>query len=284
MRAASKAQSKQSEGEWAAKTGIGQSPWRENKAWSKSLCSYTPAIAKRLFTAATASVLLNVMLPLAHAQTQPTWVPTPTTAHYTLQAGGMTVGESTWTLREAGAEKYHFDSRTEPVAPYSWFRPDVVTRQSVVRLSGNVLDSERYHYAKTGGKRERKVTVNLNWKTRQATIEAKGQTRVEAIKPGTLDQFSYLLAVMRDLSLGKAQLSYAVASRSGIEVYAFERLGQESVDTPAGKMNAIKLRRLGQDKRQTTIWFATLKGYWPIQIRHEEKDDDPVIIQVNQFN
>ena len=242
------------------------------------------AISQRVLIAAMAVMVLSAMPPSTNAQTAPPWAPSPTTANYALQAGGIKVGESTWTLRKAGANQYHFDSRTEPVAPYSWFRPDVVTRQSVVRLSGNVLDSERYHYAKTGGKRERKVTVNLNWKTRQATIEAKGQTRVEAIKPGTLDQFSYLLAVIRDLSLGRAQFRYAVASRSGIEVYAFERLGQESVDTPAGKMNAIKLRRLGQDKRQTTIWFATLKGYWPIQIRHEEKDDDPVIIQMNQFN
>lgn len=231
-----------------------------------------------------AVMVLSVIPPSTNAQTAPPWAPSPTTANYALQAGGIKVGESTWTLRAAGANQYHFNSRTEPVAPYSWFRPDVVTRESVVRLNGTVLESERYHYAKTGGKRDREVTVELDWNTHQATIKAKGQTRTEVIRAGTLDQFGYLLAVMRDLSLGRAQFRYAVASQSGVEVYAFERLGHESIDTPVGKLDAVKLKRLGQQKRQTTIWFAISEGYWPIQIRHEEKDDDPVMIQLNHLN
>ena len=39
IRAASIATSKQSDGEWAAITGNGQSPCLENKACNKSLCS-----------------------------------------------------------------------------------------------------------------------------------------------------------------------------------------------------------------------------------------------------
>ena len=50
------------------------------------------------------------------------WAPSPTTANYALQAGGISRGVNV-DLRAAGANQYHFNSRTEPVAPTPGFDP-----------------------------------------------------------------------------------------------------------------------------------------------------------------
>jgi hypothetical protein len=195
------------------------------------------------------------------------WLPQRIDARYAVKAealGGRVVGETRWRVDRPEPGVLVYESVMEP----SVFFLSETRQKSVIDVVGEQLRPRRYDY----NKRNRHDSVVFNWQSGRVTSKKKGRPYDLALAPNTLDKLSYLLAAMRDLAAGKRELSYAVASGDVVEEYRLQVTGKSLVKTGRGNYQALEVKRLGQKKRQTTIWFAPALKYLPVKVLHVEKD------------
>jgi hypothetical protein len=130
----------------------------------------------------------------------------------------------------------------------------------------------QYHH-KVFGKR-RDAILNFDWPNARVTNDVDNKPWQMDIPAGTLDKLAYQMQIRLDLPGGKTRLSYPVADGGSLKQYDFEVLGSESVSTPAGTFNAIKVQRdRGEDaKRETYIWFAPELDYMIVKLYQVESD------------
>lgn len=78
---------------------------------------------------------------------------------------------------------------------------------------------------------------------------------------------------MTDLAEQKKSFTYRIADGGKLKDYDIRVIETETVTTPLGKIEAIKLIRYRKDKnkRQTTLWCAPSLNYLPVKLEHTEK-------------
>ncbi len=70
-------------------------------------------------------------------------------------------------------------------------------------------------------------------------------------------------------------MSYQVLDGDEVETYDFRVLGEETVETKAGRLDAVKVERVRdptQSKRETLLWFAKDWDFLLVQLYQVEKD------------
>ena len=97
----------------------------------------------------------------------------------------------------------------------------------------------------------------------------------------TQDKLLYQITLMIDLMQGREKPQYAIADGGTLKDYDFSVLGEEKIDTPLGKLDTIKLKRI-DDKRHTVIWCAKSLDYLPVRIEQVEKDDANLAMMIRE--
>ena len=124
-------------------------------------------------------------------------------------------------------------------------------------------------YERTGGK-PRRVSIRFDWTKGVAYNTSRGETWTLEVKPGTLDKLLYFLALMRDLADGSNNLEYTFTDGGKVKTYHLEVLGHETLDTPLGSLDTVKVRH-ESNERETTLWCAPALHYLPVRVEHLEK-------------
>jgi hypothetical protein len=69
-------------------------------------------------------------------------------------------------------------------------------------------------------------------------------------------------------------VEYAIADGGSLKTYRFMVVGEETVETPAGTFDTLKLERLREDNtRYTALWCAPELNYLPVKLMQRESDD-----------
>jgi hypothetical protein len=94
------------------------------------------------------------------------------------------------------------------------------------------------------------------------------------VPTGTQDKLSYQLQLRLDLLAGKTDMTYAVADGGKLKEYRFKVTGEEQIDTPYGRYNAVRVMRdRGEDAdRETLIWLAPELDYLIVRLEQTESD------------
>ena len=134
-----------------------------------------------------------------------------------------------------------------------------------------------------------KKTENLtyNRKTGVANYDSKKKQRQVTLADGYLNRLTYQLQLQRDLINGVSPLQYQVISRGRLKSYNFEVMGEEILDTPLGKINTTKVKRIRKDNdRETMLWLAPKWNYLLVQLWQREKGggDYKIVLQQGTLN
>lgn len=190
-------------------------------------------------------------------------------ADYALYIKGVKVADMQRTLTHLHDGKYRFRSYTHATGLISLFRDEHVVEQSTWEFDSGTLKPLRYLYARTGGSKERRVTVNFDWAKNLITNTVNGDSWKMPTQPLVMDKLLYQFAIMYDLEAGKHSLSYTIADGGKIKTYKFESRGQEKIDTPLGKLDTLKVVRYRRNStRETTLWCAIRFKYLPVKVVH----------------
>lgn len=206
-------------------------------------------------------------------------------ATFVLEAKGTTFARTRWSL-VPGADGTHVStSRTEPAGMFALIRDDTRVERSVWTWAGDSLQPLAYDYERTGGK-ARKIRITFDWKNSVARHVSPAGTWKLPVPRGTLDKFSYMFAMMRDLGRGKRRFEYTIAD-GGRELrsYVLTSIANERIDTAVGTFDTVAVRRRHENsRRETTFWCARALGYLPVRIVHIERDGTPLTLRIQSLS
>lgn len=140
-------------------------------------------------------------------------------------------------------------------------------------LDNGQLQPQRYEYHRTGLGRDRHAQLSFDWAAQQVTNDVQDKAWKMALPAFAQDKLSYQLQLRHDLINGRQDLSYSIADGGRLKSYQFVVLGEEIVQTPLGKIKAVKVKRVRENsERQTHIWLAIDWDYLIVRIHQTEKD------------
>lgn len=146
---------------------------------------------------------------------------------------------------------------------------------SWLSLVNGDIRPHQYRYARKGMGKSKKIKQNFDWDTQQATGSDRGTPISLTLIQGIQDKSSYQLALQRDIAEGKTSMSYQVLDGDDLDTYDFRVLGEESVETVVGSVDAIKVERVRdptQSKRVTILWFAKDWDFLLVRLQQVERD------------
>ena len=180
---------------------------------------------------------------------------------------GLQIGraEHRWEFNEDGS--YRLTAVTETSGLAALFKPVRMETESRGRLVAGGLQPETYRSLKNG--KDANENADFDWSTAEVRLARDGSVR--PIAPGTQDILSlnYQLAYLGKLAEGS---TLGVVTGKKYERYALDSLGEEEVETPAGRFRTLHLRAMTDNI--TEIWIALDRQHLPVKIRFTDKKGD----------
>ena len=219
------------------------------------------------------SYMLTLVLFLAPAAAEPAGQFTEFSASYKLYGKGMEVADIVRTFQHTRDDRYIYRSESQTTGLVSLFRDDHIIEESRWKLANGELIPLDYSYRHTGSKKNRDVDIRFDWDKGEIINRVNDHTWKMPLEKGVLDKLLYQFAIMVDLQRGLFPETYTIADGGKMKTYHFEHLGRETVSTPLGKLDTIKiLRQKPDDTRRSVFWCAEQFNYLPVKVRHTEDD------------
>jgi hypothetical protein len=197
-------------------------------------------------------------------------------AEYSLRSTGIEVAVIKRSLMRQVDGSYIYSSESRPAGLAAVVRDDLIQELSHWTFNGQTFMPLDYEYQHTGSRKQRSVQLDFDWAEEIIRIRVNDTRWQMPLAPPILDKLLYQLAIMRDLERGAAgPISYRIADGGKIKTYDFEQLGRETVQTPYGEFETVKIsrRKRGDDEqRQTTLWCAAALNYLPVKVENVEPD------------
>lgn len=134
------------------------------------------------------------------------------------------------------------------------------------------LVPEKYTYQRKVLGKKRQADLTFDWEQKQVTNAVQDSTWRMALPEIALDKLGYQLQLRKDLINNRTIGTYSIADGGRLKTYEFAILGEEVVETPLGKLNAIQIKRIRKNKKRTThIWLAKDWDYLIVKLQQVEK-------------
>ena len=177
---------------------------------------------------------------------------------------GLQIGraEHRWEFTEDGS--YRLIGITETSGLAALFKPVRLQTESRGRMVAGGMQPDSYRTLKNG--KDANENADFDWATGAVTLSRDGSVR--PIAPGTQDILSlnYQLAYLGKLAEGS---TLGVVTGKKYERYAIDSLGEEEIETPAGRFRTLHLRAMTDSV--TEIWIALDRQRLPVKIRFTDK-------------
>jgi hypothetical protein len=212
-------------------------------------------------------VLLCISTPLYAQHLPPSF-----TAEYTIEKGFLEIGKAKRIFKrnDKGKHVYISESRTTGVIAV-FLEENIVETTHFEYINGDVRPLN--YTFKRKGIEDEKVTQKFDWQKHTVDSRVNGKQYNFEMVDGTLDKSVYQFSLMIDLGHHADALEYAIAERKKLKMYPIQVLGEETIDSPLGRIKTVKIRR--KDKRvETVMWCAESLHYLPVKITHTENGSD----------
>ncbi len=180
---------------------------------------------------------------------------------------GMQIGRALHQWDFPGDGSYRLSSMIETSGLVALLKPLRQEHESFGRLVAHGLQPEGFRILRNG--KPRGDNADFDWATGEVRLERDGS--VLKIAPGTQDLLSliYQLAYLRSPENGS---TIGVVAGRSYERYQLDSLGEEEIETPAGRFRTLHLRAAGETL--TEIWIALDRQRLPVKIRFTDKKGD----------
>ncbi|WHI46003.1 DUF3108 domain-containing protein [Microbulbifer sp. EKSA008] len=136
------------------------------------------------------------------------------------------------------------------------------------------ITPQHYEYRRKGLGRNRATVLNFEPSKGMIFNVHNPERDLKDAPPNILDKVSYQIQLALDVAAGKTDLQYKVADGKKIRDYKFSQVGTETLKTPLGPVETIKVARV-RDKdsgRETTVWIAPQWNYALVKLIQREEN------------
>lgn len=195
----------------------------------------------------------------------------PMSLSYDVSWGETPLGEGTLTLSaEAGEDCYRYELSTHPIGLVRWLYGSPRETSEFCVVDGVVVPS-RMEFNNPKRSKDGFV-IHFDWKQ---GLVLGGRNGPLPIAPGTLDRLSVQQAarlwVQNHVADKKPEpLVIAIADHKRVKSYTFAIAGRGTVETAAGKFEAVRFERIDDPKTTLRFWLAPEKDYMPVKVEQVE--------------
>lgn len=205
-------------------------------------------------------------------------------ARYKITWRGMDAGTSVHRLSKINPHRFYFEAITEPHLAFLPFRS---TESTLFTWEKNEIKPHQFQYDINEGKKKRIGHLQFDW-TKQKIVSLNSNDPFEmALEAHHQDKLTHVFMLRRDLQkthYANQPITYSVATGDKSKSYIFESMGEETVITPMGKVQTIKLQNTVHGDRVTTIWFAKEWRYFPVKITHSRNGKIVTTAEIAQLS
>ena len=187
---------------------------------------------------------------------------------YELNRNGSAIAELVEDLEHDG-KTYRLSAQMKGKGLYS-LRGDA-TRSSRGTIGAEGLRPIEFEDKRTGRDTAR---AKFDWAAKTLTLQSKeGASETKPLTVGMQDRMSFAYSFAFRVP-GAAPVTLNITDGKGVSSSVYTASGRETVKTPAGEFEALKLTRQknNPDDRSSEIWLAVKQGYLPVRILVVEKD------------
>lgn len=131
-----------------------------------------------------------------------------------------------------------------------------------------------YVYKRRGLGKNRDAELLFDWNKKTVTNNVQKTTWNMDINQRVQDKLSYQLQLQQDLINGHNNFTYQIADGGRLKEYKFEKVGEEMLETPLGKVMTVKVKRSREnDDRITYAWLAKDWNHLLVRLQQEENGD-----------
>ncbi|MFC7295573.1 DUF3108 domain-containing protein [Marinobacter aromaticivorans] len=132
----------------------------------------------------------------------------------------------------------------------------------------------RYRYRLSGFLiRDRKQSIDFDWKAGVATGEYRGKPFRIQLEEGVLDPLGYQIQLHQDIRVGKREMEYQVLDRGKIDSERFAVVTDDVSRTDGGQASYLKAEKVRENsKRETLMWFDPDNKYVLVRLLQVEPD------------
>lgn len=146
--------------------------------------------------------------------------------------------------------------------------------------SGTDLIGGAYRYEQSGISR-RNRHIRFDWQDNSARVTTRDGEETYAIEAGTLDQLTFTAQLRLDVrkahqeEQGQTDFVYQIIDEHGPEEQLYRLTGNETLDTPFGAMETVRLERIREpdSPRTTTVWLAPSEEYIMVRLLQTEEGE-----------
>ncbi|HTT03338.1 MAG TPA: DUF3108 domain-containing protein [Steroidobacteraceae bacterium] len=210
----------------------------------------------------------------------------PFTATYALEWHGITAGESTLALKQTSPTTYDYSSTNRAHGLFRVVFPDPINEESTFKVEGGHVMPLSYREDNGADRAKQNVMLEFDWSAKRVRGTAEEKPVDQPLAPGTQDPLSVQIELMRDLRAGEAPTQFLLFDKHEAKQYDYTRDGNETLDTPLGRLDTVIYRSGRSDSSVVTrLWLAPTLGYVPLQAerrRHGKVDLSLHIRQLKQ--
>lgn len=212
---------------------------------------------------------------------------TPHRSTYDVEWSGITLGEGTITLAPA-AEKdcYRYESTTDPVglvrllygAPYEL---------SLFCVRDGVIRTSHYEFSLKKGS-DKNFTMDFDWAQRKVKTLQEGNLSVREVPDDGYDRF-VLREVVRQWVQRHAdtfkvgdELKFRMMDDDSTNDYRFVYQGRETIKTPAGEFETLRVDRVNDPNRVLRAWLAPARDYTIVELEQHRNGKVDLRLVLNQ--
>lgn len=195
--------------------------------------------------------------------------PRHVTARYDLVRDGQPFGTVQETFDRANGD-YRLESVTRATGVYAVFVKGEIRLTSTGKVTSAGLRPLRFEDRR--GNPDKTAVAEFDWDGMTLSLTHDGKSEAVPLSPGTLDRISLLYQFMF-APPEKEEILLPMTTGRKLNLYRYRVAGEETVTTPAGRFQTIRLvkQRTG-DEDGTEVWLAKERHHFPVKIVIEERN------------
>jgi hypothetical protein len=187
---------------------------------------------------------------------------------------GITLGHGTIALLPLEDGCFRYQSTTQPMALVRWTYGSPRETSDFCVVDGAIV-ARHFDYVNDRRAKEN-YSLDFDWSGRKVKTIKGGDVRMRDLPERAYDHFLIQQAVRQWViaHAGDAQpapAEFTMVDDDRFKTYRFAIVGRESVDTPAGRFDTIRVERVDNPEKSSRFWVAPARGYVPVKIEHIEK-------------
>ena len=205
----------------------------------------------------------------------------PYQARYEVYASGFSIGEAVITLATTGPGTYQMTSDVRPNGLVALLASGRIREQASGEIHEGAVRPSQYERLLDTGKKSDHMQLHFDWPAGQVQARHNADQATLPLAPGVVDPLSLQLVVMRDLQRGQTPSQYSLVDRTEMKTYQVRNQGQETLDTPLGKLNTVRINQYTPGKtRMTTFWVAPERQYLLVRIMQEKDGKEELRMEI----